>query len=640
MINKMNSSPDKRKFFIYVVLAVVTLAVYWQVNQYGFINYDDVVFVTQNNHVQAGFTPEGVRWALGTDFPIWIPFVWFSLMFDHQLHGMNAGGYHLTNVILHVLSTLLLFWLFCRMTGMLWRSAFVAAIFALHPLHVESVAWIAERKDVLSAFFWMLTLCLYVYYTEKPVIGRYLLVLFSFAGALMSKPMVITLPVVMILLDYWPLDRLKSRKIAAKIPEVATAAADKGKKKNKAKKESLRENISVSRVQKLSEPKIWGIIPLWQLREKGPFFILSAALVIFTLGNQTGSSGKKALYSLGIRIANAPVAFVTYLEKTILPHDMAVFYPVSTPPVWQVVVSSVLIILITVLVIVMMKRLPYLFVGWFWHAVTIAPVIGIIQIGPHLIADRYHYLPSIGIAAMLAWGIPLLLPDEKIRKWSLFPVGIGFLAILSFLAWKQCGYWSNSITLFGHALQVTEGNALAHGNLGVALFHEGKNKEAIDNLSKAIIVDPDYMMAYACRGDVYEAIGQYQPAIEDYNQAIRLKPDRAETYNNRGIAYGKLNRHPLAVEDYNKALNLNADYADAYYNRGNSYNYLGQLQLAIADYNEALGLKPDYARSYQNRGIAYLKLNDQEQGCRDVIKACSLGNCETLVEAKRKGYCR
>ncbi len=251
MLNKINISPGGQKLIVYIVLTVVTLAVFWQVNQYDFINFDDPVYVTENSHIQSGITLDGFRWAFSTRYAdLWNPLVWLSFMFDYQLHGLNAGGYHLTNLILHIMSALLLFWLFNRMTGAIWRSAFVAALFALHPLHVESVAWIAERKDVLSAFFWMLTLCLYVYYTEKPVIRRYLLVLFCFACALMSKPMVITLPIVMILLDYWPLDRFQSDK------------------------------------KKLSETKIAGIIPLWQLREKIPFFILSAVLVIITLYTQ------------------------------------------------------------------------------------------------------------------------------------------------------------------------------------------------------------------------------------------------------------------------------------------------------------------------------------------------------------------
>ena len=247
-------------------------------NQYDFINFDDHVYITENSHIQSGITLDGFRWAFSTKyFGLWNPLVWLSFMFDYQLHGLNAGGYHLTNLILHVMSALLLFWLFNRMTGAIWRSAFIAALFALHPLHVESVAWIAERKDVLSAFFWMLTLCLYVYYTEKPVIRRYLLVLLCFACALMSKPMVITLPIVMILLDYWPLDRLHSRKIVTNMPEVMSVSTNEGKKKNKLKQEALKKNISPPRARKLSEPKIAGIIPLWQLREKIPFFILSTS---------------------------------------------------------------------------------------------------------------------------------------------------------------------------------------------------------------------------------------------------------------------------------------------------------------------------------------------------------------------------
>jgi len=398
MLNKINISPDRQKLIVYLVLTIVTLAVFWQVHQYDFINFDDPAYVTENSHIPSGITLDGFRWAFSTisikQTGLWNPLVWLSLMFDYQLHGLNAGGYHLTNVILHVMSSLLLFWLFNRMTGAIWRSAFVAALFAFHPLHVESVAWIAERKDVLSAFFWMLTLCLYVYYTEKPVIRRYLPVLLCFACALMSKPMVVTLPVVMILLDYWPLDRLQSRKIVTNMPEVMSVSTNKGKKKNKLKKEALKKNISPSRVQKLSEPRIAGIIPLWQLWEKIPFFILSAVLVIITFYTSSEKETSLKGFSLGSRIANAPVAFVTYLVKTFWPHDLAFFYPFSEQlPLWQVLGASLLILAISVSVIVMMKRLPYLFAGWMWYAITIAPVIGIIQISksaPYAMADRYH----------------------------------------------------------------------------------------------------------------------------------------------------------------------------------------------------------------------------------------------------------
>ena len=647
MLNKINISPDRQKLIVYIVLIVVTFAVFWQVNQYNFINFDDPGYVTENSHIQSGFTLDGFRWAFSTkDSGLWNPLVWLSLMFDYQLHGLNAGGYHLTNLILHVMSALLLFWLFNRMTGAIWKSAFVAAIFALHPLHVESVAWIAERKDVLSAFFWMLTLCLYVYYTEKPVIRRYLLVLLCFTCALMSKPMVITLPIVMILLDYWPLDRLQSDK------------------------------------KKLSETKIAGIIPLWQLKEKIPFFILSAVMVIITLYNPNthDMSDTRDLqhYSLISRLANAPVAFVTYLEKTFWPHNMAVFYPFSDQiPLWQVLGASLLILVISVAVIIMMKRLPYLFTGWMWYAITIAPVIGIIQISitaPYAMADRYHYLPSIGLAVMMAWGIPALIKSEAIRKKLLFPAGIFFLGIISFISWNQCGYWKNSATLFYHALQVTKDNALAHHSFGLSLFKKGKIEEAIDHFNEAIRLKPDYAGAYYNRGIAYGKLGQHQRAIEGYTEAILLKPDDADAYNNRGNAYAELGQNQRAIEDYTEAIRLKPDDADAYNNRGNAYaelgqhqpaiedyteairlkpddakayNFegkvytkLGQYQRAIADYNKAIRIKPDYADAYNNRGVAYLLQGNKELGCPDAQKACALGNCKILEMAKGKGDCR
>jgi hypothetical protein len=609
MLNKLNINRQKQTLIIYIVLTVVTLAVFWQVNQYDFVNFDDNMYITKNSNIRSGLTPEGVYWAFSTNSVkqtgLWNPLTWLSLMFDYQIHGLNAGGYHITNLIFHILSALLLFWLFNRMTGAIWRSAFVAGLFALHPLHVESVAWISERKDVLSAFFWMLTLCLYVYYTEKPVIRRYLLVLFSFALAIMSKPMVITLPVVMILLDYWPLDRLQSRKVTPDVPEFVPVAANKGKKKSKSKKETVNKNISMTRVRKSSEPRIGGIIPLWQLWEKAPFFILSIFVSIITLYAPSKSS--VIHFPPGARIANAAVSFATYLEKTFWPHDMAVFYPFPDQiPAGEVLFASLLILVISVAVSAAVKRLPYLFVGWLWYAITILPVIGIIQISTYAMADRYTYLPSIGIAVMLAWGIPLFSPREEMHKKILFPSGVAVLAILAVLAWQQCGYWKNSSTLFNKTLQVTKDNYVAHSSLSEAQLAEGKIEEAINHC----------------------------------NQAIRIKPDYFLPYYNRGFAYNKLGQNQLAIEDYNKAISLKPDYADAYNNRGTTYNKLGQNQLAIEDYNKAISLKPDYADAYNNRAVTYLLLGIKEFGCRDAQKACALGNCKILEIAKGKGDCR
>jgi tetratricopeptide (TPR) repeat protein len=681
MLNKI-ISPDRQKLIIYIVLTVVILAVFWQVNHYDLINFDDNAYLTENSHIQSGITPDGFRWAFSTKYlGLWNPLIWLSLMFDYQLHGLNAGGYHLTNLILHVMSALLLFWLFNRMTGAIWKSVFVAALFALHPLHVESVAWIAERKDVLSAFFWMLTLCLYVYYTEKPIIKRYLLVLFSFACALMSKPMVVTLPVVMILLDYWPLKRLQSREIVKTIPEAMPDSTDHGTKKNKLKKEALK-NISPPHNRKLSENKILRIIPIWQLKEKTPFFVLSVVMVIITLYTPdtlyNPNTPDLKQFPFISRLANAPVAFVIYLEKTFWPHDMAIFYPFAEQlPLWQVMGASLLILVISIAVIVMMKRLPYLFAGWMWFSITIAPVIGIIQIStaaPYAMADRYHYLPSIGLGVMLAWGISALIKNEAIRKNGLFPAEIIFLAVLSFLSWNQCGYWKNSFEIWNHTLKVTDYNWLAydnrgntykslgdykqaiedygraikinpgyaepHNNRGVAYYDLGNYRQAIEDYDRAIKINPGYAEPHNNRGLAYNELGNYKQAIEDLNRAIEINPSYLDAYNNRGIAYDRLGNYKQAIEDYDRSIKIKPDYADAYNNRGNAYNKLGQYQLAIEDYNNAIRIKQDYADAYNNRGTTYLMQGNKKLACPDAKKACALGNCKALEIAKDKGDCR
>jgi tetratricopeptide (TPR) repeat protein len=631
MSNKLNIDDSKKKFIIYIILAAATFTVYWQVNHFGFVNFDDNIYITENSHIQSGITSEGICWAFTTRyFELWNPLVWLSFMFDYQLYGLNANGYHLTNFILHILSTLLLFWLFNRMTQAIWKSAFIAAFFALHPLHVESVAWIAERKDVLSAFFWMLTLCSYVYYTEKPAIKRYLFVFFSFVLALLSKPMVVTLPVIMILLDYWPLKRFEMQK---------------------------------------------GNSVLWQLKEKLPFFVLSAVFTIITLIAQQKPYEKDASFPLFSRLANAPVSFVTYLVKTFWPYNLSVLYPFSPHiPVWQITGAFLLIIIVTAIVILTAKRLPYLCVGWLWYAIIIVPVIGIIQVGNQVIADRYTYLPLIGISIMLAWGIPSLFRSEDMRKKILYPVAIAFLAIMTFLAWKQCGYWKNSAEICRHVLQVTQNNYTAHINLGSVLFDEGKteeaishfseairimpnlvlsydkrgvayaksdrNQQAIEDFNKAIHLRPDYADAYYNRGTLYQKVGQYQSAIDDLSEAIRLKPDNLHAYFNRSEAYIYLGRYQPAIDDLNKIIRLDPTSFDAYNNRGFIYIKLGRYQQAVEDYSEAINLKPDYADAWNNRAFVYLNTGKIASGCEDAQKACELGNCATLQVAAGKGLCR
>ena len=561
MINQIGLKPQRQQFLISIILTVVTLAVYWQVHQFEFINFDDVIYITENPIIKSGISLNGLLWAFGSKyFGLWNPLVWLSFMADYQFYGLNAGGYHVTNLVLHILSVLLLFWLFCRMTGAVWKSAFVAAFFALHPLHVESVTWVSERKDVLSAFFWMLTLFMYVYYTEKPAIKRYLLILFSFVLALLSKPMVITLPVIMILLDYWPLNRFASQK---------------------------------------------GNLLLWQLKEKLPFFMLSAAMIIITFYTPNEREAYTKIISLSDRLANAPVAFILYLMKTFFPHSMTIFYPFpSQIPVWKIVGSVLLIIMISAAAIAMVRRLPSLLVGWLWFVIMMIPVIGITRIGDFAMTDRYHYLPSIGISIMLAWGLTSFIKDKQTQNRVLFPAGIIALLFLALLTWKQCGYWQNSIELWQHALKVTDNNYMAHNNLASALLEKGETQQAIDHYQKAIAIN-HYPAAYYNTGVIYHHLGRFQQAIEQFSQAIHEQPD----------------------------------YGAAHYNLGYIYHLMGRHQLALEQYNEAIRFMPEHAGAYNNRAFLYLNLGNNLSGCSNAKKACRLGNCQTWIWAKEKGIC-
>ncbi len=629
MLNSLKNSDGEKKLFIYIFLTAATFFVYWQVHHFGFVNFDDNIYITENSHIQSGITSKEICWAFTTRyFELWNPLVWLSFMLDYQFYGLNAAGYHLTNLFLHILSTLLLFWLFSRMTKALWKSAFIAAFFALHPLHVESVAWVAERKDVLSAFFWILTLCLYVYYTEKPVIKRYLLILLTFSLALLSKPMVVTLPIIMILLDYWPLKRFETQK---------------------------------------------GSAFLWQMKEKLPFFVLSLVLVVITLLSPEKTTEKH--FSLISRFANAPVSFIIYLKKTFWPNDLSVFYPFQEQiPSWQVLGAFFLIIVVSISIIALRKRSPYLFVGWLWYAITILPVIGIIQINLQAMADRYTYLPLIGISIMLAWGIPPLFGTGNMRKKIIFPMAIAFLFSMSFVAWKQCGYWENAIALYKYILQTTKNNYAAHINLGSSLFDEGRTEEAIshyneairimpnlflsydkrgialakagrhqlaiDDFNEAIRLKPDYDNAYYNRGTLYQGLGRYQSAISDLSETIRLKPDHLAAYFNRGSLYISLGRYQQAIDDLSKVIRLNSASFDAYNNRGCIYLTLGRHQQAVEDYSKAIFLKPDYADAWNNRAFVYLNRRDMASGCRDARQACELGNCTALQAARKGGLCQ
>jgi len=492
----------KYTYLVIIFLIVGCFAAFSPIANNGFINFDDCGYITRNDNIKSGINQKSIQWALTTSyFTYWHPLTWISHMVDWNLFGANASGHHMISLLLHIGAVLFLFLFLNRTTGNLWCSAFAAAFFALHPLRVESVAWAAERKDVLSMFFGMASIYAYACYSENFKLSRYITCIILFTFALMSKPTMITLPFVFLLLDYWPLGRWQK---------------------------SIDE-------QNKSGNSISGIIT-----EKIPFICLSIAvsIQIFLGQNYNGAVASLERLPFIIRVNNAIVSYIAYLGKIFWPVNLAVFYPYNySIPLWKILISVMVIISITIFVLYYIRRFHFLFVGWFWYLGTFIPLIGLIQAGQHAITDRHTYLPSIGIAIMLAWGIPLLLQIVGVRKNILFSIAMAVLCVLSVSTWIQCGYWKNSIILFNHALQLTKNNRVAYYNIGSALYAEGKIEDAINNYSEAIRIKPNDSDAYNNRGNAYIKLGQYQQAMNDFNKAIHITPNNAEAYNNYGSAY-------------------------------------------------------------------------------------------------------
>ena len=490
---------------IYFALAVSALLVFWQVRNFDFVNYDDDFYVYANQHITSGLTFDNIKWAFTTIHTgYWHPLTWFSYMLDRQLFGTNAAGYHITNLVFHIANVLLLFFILKRMTNALWQSAFVAALFALHPLHVESVAWVAERKDVLSTFFLLLTIWAYIRYARQPKVARYLGVVVLFALGLMAKPMLVTLPFMLLLLDYWPLNRLGSKRSLA-----------------------------------------------YLLIEKIPLFVMTVTVCAATLIAQGPSRATITTEELSFpfRLANASVSYMLYIIKMVSPVRLAVFYPHPgrNVSIFHAVISGIFLLVITILVIQFAKRRRYLFTGWFWYLGMLIPVIGIIQVGLQGYADRYTYVSYIGLFIMIAWGLPQLLSKWLHQKIVLGVLMVVVLTSLGISAHRQTSYWKNSFTLFSHALAVTQNNYIAYNNLGVAYSGRSRWTEAIDVYNQAIRIKPDYEAAYLNLGVAYSGLGRWQVAIEAYKQAIRISPDFEDAHYKLGVAY-------VVVGDKNSAM--------------------------------------------------------------------------------------
>ncbi|MFC1798188.1 tetratricopeptide repeat protein [Thermodesulfobacteriota bacterium] len=542
------------------------VVVYGQVKDFNFVSYDDPLYVSDNPQVQQGLNLETFLWSF-TDATLitgyWVPLVWLSVLLDYQLYGMNAGGFHLTNMLFHILNTVLLFLVLDRMTGKTWRSAFVAALFALHPLHVESVAWVTERKDMLSTFFWMLTLLSYTWYVKRPGILRYFSVFLCLVLGLMSKPMLVTLPFVLLLLDVWPLMRFRT-----------------------GFKELPLRNV------------LFRLI-----REKIPFFILVALFSIMAFLTQSEGGAVKSLsdYPMDVRLANTLVTYVKYIGKLFWPVKLAFLYPHPGPlPFWQPVLAGAGLVFLSLGALKSVKQYPYITTGWLWYLGTLVPVIGIIVIGPHVMADRYTYVPLIGLYVILAWGIPDLLKRQPYKKFVLVPAAVGLLLVLSFLSHVQVGYWRDSLTLYQHAIEVTHDNLRAYLNLGVALEEKEKFDEAKAYYLKIINIDPNNASAYNNLGNALGAMGKDQKAIDSFKEAIRIDPLHQKAWNNLGTIFFKQGQYGQAVDCFFKALKIDPDYAKAHNNMGSALAEQGRINQAIIHFQEALRLRPDFEDAMKN----------------------------------------
>jgi Tfp pilus assembly protein PilF len=591
-----------RVIVLCLLLLAITLAVYGQVVKHDFVSLDDDIYLTENYYVLAGLTTAGIVWAFSfTDSPYWHPLTWLSHMLDCQLYGLSPSMHHLTNVVLHLANTLLLFLVFYRMTGALWRSCFVAALFALHPLNVESVAWVSERKNLLSTFFWLLTMVFYVRYSKKPCLARYVLVVSIFALGLMAKPMLVTLPFVLLLLDYWPLGRFPFQQVDS---DTRTEAAP-------ATIPVFQKTISVNLVL-----------------EKVPLLILSV-LSSFLTSLSVQRSGiviSTTLVPMKLRIANAIVSYARYIGKLIWPQDLAVFYPYpSTVPLWQSVGAGLLLAGISFLVIRAWRKLPYLCIGWLWYLGTLIPAIGLVQAGQWpAMADRFTYVPAIGLFVMLAWLIPHVLTKWRYRKTGLVLAAGALLAVLLLLTRAQLNRWSNTITLFEHTLKVTENNYLAHNNLGNALARQGKLKQAKDNYVKALRINPTFPRAHNNLANVLARQGKSQEAIAHYTKALEIKPNFPKAHNNLGNVLARQGKNQEAIVHYTKALQIKPDFAGAHNNLGNILQGQGKIDEAVFHFSRALELKPDFAEAHFNLGNALARQGNLDQAQRHFSRSLEL----------------
>ena len=557
------------EIIIGLFLVLSTLAVYWPVSSHEFVGYDDDGYVTENARVKRGLTIDNIVWAFqATQKSNWHPLTWLSHMLDVQLFGMHAGAHHMTSVFFHILNSLLLFAVFKKMTGRVWPSGFVAALFALHPLHVESVAWIAERKDVLSTFLGMLALWSYARYTDFPGMRRYLPVVGFFLLSLMAKPMLVTLPFVLLLLDYWPLKRVRLNAFDLQTGETH---------------------------QRLPASQLF--------LEKTPLFFLSllSCGITFLVQQKTGALASIQLQPLSFRMANALVAYVKYIQKMIWPDHLAVLYPYpASISAWYVIAAVVVLGGVTFLAVRYANKFPWLVVGWLWYLGTLVPVIGIVQTGVQAMADRYAYVPAIGLFIIAAWGGSRIAAGWRHKLKALSVASACIIIFCMAAARFQVRYWHDSFVLFNHALAATSDNYVMHNNLGYELASKGHFDEAIKHYREALTIHPDFETAYINLGVALRRQGRVEDSIKYYYAVLSARPKYAGVHHHLGISMLHTGKIDAAIAHFRQALSIKPDYAEVYNSLGAAMVSKGKIKEAIVSFRQALRIDPDFPEAKNN----------------------------------------
>ncbi len=566
-------------FFISAALVIATLVAYEPIRHNGFVNYDDNGYITENPNVKGGITQQSIKWAFTKPYAAnWHPLTWLSHMLDCELFGLHPLGHHSVSVLIHIVNALLLFWILNSITGSMWASAFIAAVFALHPLQVESVAWAAERKTVLSGLFWLLTTAAYIHYARKPTGSRYLLVFLIFGLCIMTKPVVVTLPLVLLLLDYWPLDRVRRGQIGRLIVE------------------------------------------------KIPLLVLSGLLSVLTFKAQQGAGTVISLESipLGYRISNIFVSYISYIGKMIVPRGLAIFYQSSHTifPKTEGWFCAILFFLISFLCIYMSRRRKYTAVGWLWYVGTLVPMIGLVQCGFQDMANRYMYLSMLGLLFIIGWAVKEFVEKrQRLRTAAILSAAI-LLTVLVVLTRMQVKHWQNSLTLFEYGLETTTDNTTIETNYGIALFYEaGRLDEAASHLSKAVRLSPTFAKARNNLGKVFLKQGKANEAVECFNELIQQKQDSAEVHYNLAIGLGMQNKYEEAIKQLSKTLEMDSDYPDAQNRIGIALMAIGKPDEAIWHFDQALRTDKDKSEVYGNLGTAYMRLGKYGPGIYNFNKA-------------------